>query len=264
LGASLAVLDFLHLGSTLSLRSFCRLGSSMALLGISRMGSSLAVLDCAHLGSSMSLRSLARLGSSLSVLDFLHLGLMPSTPWVPQTVDGNGKTYGARMKPTCLSKFCHPPCAISGYETGDPCDGICKGQALIALLLHLFCCIGGSLYALAVWKPDPSKITGDGTQRTLNSRLCAAIGVGGPCAVAFWENGDICTGCCQGDACIALIIRLFAELLSIPCADVIWVWCLWQPNEANFVRNAEMDGGGTAPVQAPVIGNAVIVGEAVK
>jgi len=168
------------------------------------------------------------------------------------------------MPPSCLSKCCHPPCAISGYETGDPYDGICKGQALIALLLDLFCCCLGGLYVLAAWKPDPSKITGDGTQRTLNNRCCAAIFVGAPCAIAFWENGDTCTGCCQKDACIAVIIMLVGELLSIPCMDVCYVACCWFPKVAHFVRNAEMDGGGTVPVQAPVIGNAIIVGEAVK
>ena len=59
---SMSVLDFLHLGSSLSLRSF------------GRVGSGLSVLDFLHLGSSLSLRSFGRVGSGLSVLDFLHLG----------------------------------------------------------------------------------------------------------------------------------------------------------------------------------------------
>jgi len=45
------VLDFVHLGSSVSLRSFGRLGSSMA------------VFDFAHLGSSMSVRGIMRFGS---------------------------------------------------------------------------------------------------------------------------------------------------------------------------------------------------------
>ena len=54
--AFVAVLDAVHLGSALSLRSFARLGSA------------LSVLDFMHLGSCLSLRSYARCGSSLSVL----------------------------------------------------------------------------------------------------------------------------------------------------------------------------------------------------
>jgi len=85
----------LHLGSSLSLRSFARVGSSLSVRGgvltlsvrgLSRFGSSMSVLDFLHLGSSLSLRSftragsavsvrgLSRFGSSMSVLDFLHLG----------------------------------------------------------------------------------------------------------------------------------------------------------------------------------------------
>ena len=98
MGSGLSVLDFLHLGSSLSLRSFGRLGSglsvvdflhlgsSLSLRSFGRIGSGLSVLDFLHLGSSLSLRSFARLGSaasvaglsrfgsSLSVLDFVHLG----------------------------------------------------------------------------------------------------------------------------------------------------------------------------------------------
>jgi len=82
----MSVLDFLHLGSSLSLRSFVRAGSAVSVLGVSRFGSSMSVLDFVHLGSSLSLRSFARassavsvlgvsrFGSSMSVLDFVHLG----------------------------------------------------------------------------------------------------------------------------------------------------------------------------------------------
>ena len=46
------VLDYLHLGSTLSLRSYARLGSA------------LSVLDCVYLGSALSLRSF-QLGTTI-------------------------------------------------------------------------------------------------------------------------------------------------------------------------------------------------------
>jgi len=67
---SMSVLDFVHLGSSLSLRSFGRVGSSVSVQGLARLGSvfSMSVLDFLHLGSSLSLRSLGRLGSSVSVL----------------------------------------------------------------------------------------------------------------------------------------------------------------------------------------------------
>ena len=55
-------MDFVNLGSALSLRSFGRLGSSTS------------VLDFVHLGSSLSLRTLARLSSSLSVVGFTRFG----------------------------------------------------------------------------------------------------------------------------------------------------------------------------------------------
>jgi len=73
-GSSVSVLDFLHLGSSLSLRSFARLGSAVSVRGLSRFGSSMSVLDFVHLGSTLSLRSFSRFGSSVSVLDFVHLG----------------------------------------------------------------------------------------------------------------------------------------------------------------------------------------------
>lgn len=86
LGSSLSVLDFVNVGSALSLRAFCKFGSSMSVYGLQRLGSSLSVLDFVHLGSALSLRSfcklgstlsvfgLTRLGSSLSVLDFVSIG----------------------------------------------------------------------------------------------------------------------------------------------------------------------------------------------
>ena len=50
-----SVLDFLHLGSSLSVRSF------------SRMSSAISIMDFLHLGSSLSMRSFARVASGLSV-----------------------------------------------------------------------------------------------------------------------------------------------------------------------------------------------------
>jgi len=74
LGSSISVLDFGHLGASLSLRSIARVGASLSLIGFTKFGSSLSVLDVVKLGSSLSLRSFARMGSALSVFDFAHLG----------------------------------------------------------------------------------------------------------------------------------------------------------------------------------------------
>jgi acyl-[acyl carrier protein]--UDP-N-acetylglucosamine O-acyltransferase len=75
-GSSMSVLDFLHLGSSLSLRSFARVGSSVSLNGLSRFGSvfSMSVLDLVHLGSSLSLRSFVRVGSSISLSGLSRFG----------------------------------------------------------------------------------------------------------------------------------------------------------------------------------------------
>mmetsp|Transcript_440 Transcript_440/g.292 ORF Transcript_440/g.292 Transcript_440/m.292 type:complete len:92 (-) Transcript_440:11-286(-) len=66
LGASLSVLDFVHCGATLSLRSVLRLGSSLSVYGMARLGASVSLLDYLHLGSALAVRSFMRLGSSLS------------------------------------------------------------------------------------------------------------------------------------------------------------------------------------------------------
>jgi hypothetical protein len=50
------VLDYIHLGSSVSLRSLARCGSMASVLGMARFGSNLSVLDFLHLGSSLSLR----------------------------------------------------------------------------------------------------------------------------------------------------------------------------------------------------------------
>ena len=70
----MAVVDFLHLRSSLSLRSFARLGSGVAMSGVRRFGSSTSVLHFVRFGSSLSLRSFSRFGLSVSVLDFVYLG----------------------------------------------------------------------------------------------------------------------------------------------------------------------------------------------
>merc|ERR1719199_945964 len=109
-----------------------------------------------------------------------------------------GKLLGARKVPSFLSLCCHPPCAISGYITGDPTDGSLEGPALTACILDCLCfCIGGAIYALFVWKPDPSQIKNDGTMRTLNNKFLAVCCLEGPCTIMFWERGDIC-GCLDG------------------------------------------------------------------
>jgi len=74
LGASMSVIDFAQVGSSLSIRPFARFGSQFALLGVGRFASSLAVLDIAHLGSTMSLRSCSRFGATLSLMDLIHVG----------------------------------------------------------------------------------------------------------------------------------------------------------------------------------------------
>ena len=69
-------MDFLHLGSSLSLRQFARCGSTLSTWGGARFGSvyQLSVVDFTHLGSALAIRSFGRLGSGLSVMDYLHLG----------------------------------------------------------------------------------------------------------------------------------------------------------------------------------------------
>ena len=76
----MSLVDSIHLGSSLSLRSFIRFGSGVSLLGTVhgkqaiRIGQGASVLDFLQLGSSLALRHLGRLGSAVAVMDFLHLG----------------------------------------------------------------------------------------------------------------------------------------------------------------------------------------------
>jgi len=187
---------------------------------------------------------------------------------VPPKAGPNGRSLGARKQPSCLSKFCVPACAISGYEYGDLYEGICEGQARCALLLEIFCCFIAGFYVLFAWKPEVKNIKGDGAQRTVKNRCCAALCVGGACTIGFWETGDACTGCCHGDALIALLLTVILEVLcGISCVGECFACCCWTPNKHNFLRDSTMDGGGAEMVgnNAPapvVVGQAVVVGVA--
>ena len=64
-------MDFVNLGSALSLRSFGRLGSSTSVLDFVHLGSTMSVRSFAQAGSAYSVWSWTRFGSSLSVLDFV-------------------------------------------------------------------------------------------------------------------------------------------------------------------------------------------------
>jgi len=68
------VLDFANVGSSLSLRSVARLGATISVWGGVRLASSMSVFDFALVGSSLSLRSIGRFGSSLSIGGTLVLG----------------------------------------------------------------------------------------------------------------------------------------------------------------------------------------------
>jgi hypothetical protein len=76
LGSAVSVMGFSHVGASLSLRSFARVGSALSVFGVARFGSlfSLSVMDYVHLGASVSLRSLARVGAAVSVFDFANIG----------------------------------------------------------------------------------------------------------------------------------------------------------------------------------------------
>ena len=55
--SSLAVLDYVAMASSLSLKTFSRCGSSLTLYGVGRLGNAVSVLDFACMGSALSLRS---------------------------------------------------------------------------------------------------------------------------------------------------------------------------------------------------------------
>lgn len=74
LGATISLLDFVQVGSAISLRSFARLGATLSLVSNGRLGSSLSLLDFTAVGSSFSLRSFARIGSTLSMFRMGRFG----------------------------------------------------------------------------------------------------------------------------------------------------------------------------------------------
>ena len=72
--SSLAVLDYVAMASSLSLKTFSRCGSSLTLYGVGRLGNAVSVLDFACMGSALSLRSYGRFGSTLAVFGMCRLG----------------------------------------------------------------------------------------------------------------------------------------------------------------------------------------------
>jgi hypothetical protein len=179
-----------------------------------------------------------------------------TTPMIPETVDATGKAVGARVKPHWASLLCYPPCAISGYEHGDPTSGMFEGKAMWAFILEILCC-AGCIVSLCCWQPDPSNIKGDGTQRTVENKCMAGFCVGFT-AIAFWENGDFCctpdgqcTWCTEG-ALVACLMHFVPSLLSLPPLDCCYVMCCWNPETRNFKRSTQNDGGGQQLVGAPV------------
>lgn len=175
---------------------------------------------------------------------------------VPRTADQNGKAVGARVPPSCLAKFFYPACAISGYETGDPIDGCCRGKALLALILELLCFFG-CIVSLLCWKPDPQNIRGDGTQRTIRNKCLASCCIG-YCAIAFWESGDLCCtpdGSCSwmdGDAFMGCILHWVPYVIVGFPVDCCFMLCCWVPDPKNFKRSTLNHGGGASLTGAPV------------
>lgn len=178
-----------------------------------------------------------------------------ASPYVPLTSDADGKAVGARVPPHLFSLCLWGPCAISGYETGDPTEGCCEGSATKWWIVFLLgCCIGcpwlAVLYAICVWRPDPSKIIGDSTQRTVNNKFLAGCCIGFP-AISFWEKGDLtkahkeCTWC-SDDSWTGFLTCFFCNF------DHCFVCCFWKPDVMNFRRSKQSHGGGHELVGAPV------------
>ena len=123
LGSVVSVVDFVHLGSSLSFRSFSRLGSC-----------SLSCRSFARFGSSLSVHRMATLGSSLSVLDLLHfeahypcgasLGLAPHCqPWTLCTLETHC--------PFAASLGLAPACRCMGRQGWVPhCGRVHFGSSL--------------------------------------------------------------------------------------------------------------------------------------
>ncbi|CAE8739773.1 unnamed protein product [Polarella glacialis] len=182
-----------------------------------------------------------------------------SAPMVPQQAGPDGRSMGARQPPSCCAKCCLPACAISGYETGDPTDGCCGGKALAALLLQLGCGMGW-IISFCCWSPDPQKIRGDATQRTVNNRCFSSWCAGGPCTISFWESGDLCDGLCNGDACCAtcLWFLIFVPFIGELPWSAFYACCCWDPDVGNFKRTREMHGAGCYVGQVVKIGNGAV------
>lgn len=196
-----------------------------------------------------------------------------SMPPVPQMMSPSGELKGARMPPTPMALCCFAPCAISGYENGDLTEGSMSGSALIPCICYFFYCLVGlpcisGIYAMLAWKPDPKNIKGDGTMRTMNNRVLAVCCVGGPCAIAFWQNGDACTDVCTGDPGQSCLLNLLSVGLAAcglgigPIGDY-WACCCWKPNPSMFRRTQgngrDMDGSRPGTAHPAVVG----VGQAV-
>jgi len=176
---------------------------------------------------------------------------------IPMTMTSEGKAVGARKPPSKLALCCYGPCAISGYETGDPTDGMFEGFALIVFILYLLIAPIGMLVACLGYTPDPANIRGDGTQRTVNNKCLAGCCVGFP-AIAFWEYGDFC--CTPEDGCVCMSGEAFMGccLWFVPHAligigfDCCYVMCIWKENPYLFKRSLLDHGGGKDIVGAPV------------
>lgn len=74
LGSAISVLNFSSIGSSFSIRSFARAGSTVSVFGKVRLHGAHSVLDLVKVGSAISIRSFARCGSLLSAYNSCMLG----------------------------------------------------------------------------------------------------------------------------------------------------------------------------------------------
>ena len=155
--------------------------------------------------------------------------LVPQTLVDPLMYLEEASSAGARLPPSRCSLCLCPPCAISGYETGDLLLGACRREALFSWIPVL-----GSLYALFSWHPREENLQGVGSQRTVRWPLATSSLVGSACAISFWESGDMITGLCRGDARRALCNMVFLCPMAWPC-HARWAWA---PQIKNFRRTS--------------------------
>ena len=155
--------------------------------------------------------------------------LVPQTLVDPLMYLEEASSAGARLPPSRCSLCLCPPCAISGYETGDLLLGACRREALFSWIPVL-----GSLYALFSWQPREENLQGVGSQRTVRWPLATSSLVGSACAISFWESGDMITGLCRGDARRALCNMVFLCPMAWPC-HARWAWA---PQIKNFRRTS--------------------------